>query len=79
MARTIQNGIDDGSIRSDLDPMQTAVTLWGSTHGLIQLAAQKGEGLKQRHGISPDALVNDGLKFFGVGLTGGSLEDLSDE
>jgi AcrR family transcriptional regulator len=79
MARTIQNGIDDGSIRSDLDPMQTAVTLWGSTHGLIQLAAQKGEGLKQRHGISPDALVNDGLNFFGVGLTGGSLEDLSDE
>lgn len=79
MAQAIQNGIDDGSIRPDLDPMQTAVTLWGSTHGLIQLAAQKGDGLKQRHGISPEALVNDGLNFFGVGLTGDSPERSPDE
>jgi AcrR family transcriptional regulator len=77
MAQAIQNGIDDGSIRADLDPMQTAVTLWGSTHGLIQLAAQKGEGLEQRHGISPEALVNDGLNFFGVGLTGHPLDESS--
>ena len=75
MAEAIQNGIDDGSIRPGLDPMQTAITLWGSTHGLIQLAAKKGDGLEPRHGLSPNALVNDGLNFLGVALTGRPLDD----
>ena len=70
MAEAIQHGIDDGSIRDDLDPMQTAVMLWGSTHGLIQLAANKGTGLERRHGLSPDSLVDGGLAFLGAALEG---------
>ena len=70
MAEAIQHGIDDGSIRADLDPMQTAVMLWGSTHGLIQLAANKGTGLERRHGLSPDSLVDGGLAFLGAALEG---------
>jgi AcrR family transcriptional regulator len=68
MAEAIRNGIDDGSMRSDLDPLQTAMTLWGSTHGLIQLAANKGEGLKQRYDLAPEHLVEEGLNFLGVAL-----------
>lgn len=79
MAEAIQNGIDDGSIRADLDPMQTAVTLWGSTHGLIQLAANKGTGLERRHGLSPDSLVNGGLAFLGVALAGQPLNGADEE
>jgi AcrR family transcriptional regulator len=78
MADAIQTGIDDGSIRSGLDPMQTAVTLWGGTHGLIQLAAKKGGGLERRYGISADALVDEGLGFLGVALAGRPLEADSD-
>ncbi len=70
MADAIQNGIDDDSIRADLDPMQTAVTLWGCTHGLIQLAANKGTGLEQRYELSSAALVDEGLSFLGVSLAG---------
>lgn len=68
MAEAIQNGIDDGSIRPNLPPMQTAVTLWGCTHGLIQLAANKGTGLEERYQVPPDALVDGGLGFLGVSL-----------
>jgi AcrR family transcriptional regulator len=70
MTDTVQDGIDDGSIRPSLDPMQTAITLWGYTHGLIQLSAHKGPMLDRRHGIAPDALVANGLDFAGVALTG---------
>jgi hypothetical protein len=70
MTDTVQAGIDDGSIRPSLDPMQTAITLWGYTHGLIQLSAHKGPMLDRRHGIAPEALVANGLDFAGVALTG---------
>ena len=34
MAAAIREGIEDGSIREDIgDPMQTAICLWGCTHG----------------------------------------------
>jgi AcrR family transcriptional regulator len=68
MAEAIRNGIEDGSMRADLDPLQTAMTLWGSTHGLIQLAANKGDGLKQQYDLSPQHLVEGGLDFLGVAL-----------
>ena len=70
MTDTVQTGIDDGSIRSSLDPLQTAITLWGYTHGLIQLSAHKGPMLDRRHGITPDALVANGLDFAGIALVG---------
>jgi AcrR family transcriptional regulator len=74
MTRALKNGIDDGSIRPDLDPVRTALTLWGSTHGLIQLVANKGEGLEQRYGLSRDALIGEGLDFLGLALAGPAAE-----
>jgi AcrR family transcriptional regulator len=42
----IQAGINDGSLRKDIDdPMMMAVSLWAFTHGLIQLAMAKGSDL----------------------------------
>ncbi len=68
ISTAIRAGIDDGSIRQDLDPRQTAVTLWGATHGLIQLAANKGSGLEKRYNLDPGSLVNNGLDFLGRAL-----------
>ena len=70
MAEAIRNGIDDGSIRSNLDPRQTAVTLWGSMHGLIQLATNKAKGLEERYDLDPGSLVDNGLDFIGLALSG---------
>lgn len=41
--RALLNGVADGSIRKDLgNPLLMAMTLWGLTHGVIQLAQTKG-------------------------------------
>ncbi|WP_263787833.1 TetR/AcrR family transcriptional regulator [Salinibacter grassmerensis] len=77
MSTAIRAGIDDGSIHPDLDPRQTAVTLWGSTHGLIQLAANKGSGLEKRYNLDPGSLVDSGLDFLGRALADSSDEDSS--
>jgi TetR/AcrR family transcriptional regulator len=52
VVQAINNGIGDGSIRSDIgDPRMFAMTLWAFTHGIIQLATVKGSDLA-RHGIT---------------------------
>lgn len=77
MSTALRTGIDDGSIRSDLDPRETAVTLWGTTHGLIQLAATKGSGLEKRYGLDPSSVVDNGLNFLGRALTDRTEEERS--
>lgn len=38
----IQTGIEDGTIRNDIEePLMTATVLWGFTHGIIQIASSK--------------------------------------
>ncbi|MEM7052713.1 MAG: helix-turn-helix domain-containing protein [Acidobacteriota bacterium] len=57
VAEVINVGIRDGSIRDDIDPLTAAVHVWGQVHGLIQVAALKGEQLRQRKGIELDGLM----------------------
>ncbi|WP_103020795.1 TetR/AcrR family transcriptional regulator [Salinibacter altiplanensis] len=76
MSTAIRRGIDDGSIRSTLNPRQAALTLWGSTHGLIQLAATKGGGLEKQYGLDPGSLVDTGLDFLGRALADLPAKDL---
>lgn len=41
VAETVRTGIQDGSIRNDIDPLQAAIILWGQTTGMIQVLALK--------------------------------------
>lgn len=52
-AEAIQCGIDDGTIRADIDPKKAAIVLWGQTNGILQLILNKG-----KH-------TNDMIKQFG--------------
>lgn len=79
MNEAIRHGIEDGTIRPDLDPSQTAVMLWSCTHGLIQMAATKGTDLKQRQDLAPETLVEGGLQFLGVALAGRPPSDFYDD
>jgi len=36
-AQALSRGIADGSIRPDIDPLKTAIILWGQTTGILQL------------------------------------------
>jgi AcrR family transcriptional regulator len=56
-AAAIEVGIEDGTIRPDLDPLKTALTLYGLSTGLLQVVALKGRMIKENHRVNPDDLV----------------------
>lgn len=70
MTDAIQQGIDDGTMRPDLDPKETAFTLWGYTHGLIQLISNKSRSLEHRHGVRTETLFERGIDLLGGALAG---------
>ena len=53
-AETIQIGVNDGSVRQDIDPNLTAILLWGMSSGIIQLLSTKGKHLKEKHHLAID-------------------------
>lgn len=70
--RSLHQGMRDGSLRTDLDdPMLVAMTLWGFTHGIIQIAQTKGEFLSEA-GVAVDALLRHGLDLALRGLRPGA-------
>jgi AcrR family transcriptional regulator len=59
----IQAGIQDGSIRKDIDPFKTAIILWGQTTGMIQLVTSKGKHLEKHHGFPMGPVVEEAFRF----------------
>jgi len=57
VARSIQTGIDDGTIRSDLDPMNTATVLWAHSTGMISIISVRGEHLKEQHNLKVEDVM----------------------
>lgn len=68
VAQSVANGMQDGTMRTDLDPVKTAVVLWGMASGMIQLVARKAEMLQQRCQISPDQFMGGFFDFVRSGL-----------
>lgn len=61
MVECIERGIADGSIRPDIgSPILISFTLWGFLHGIIQIAATKGQVLTE-HAISSQQLIDQAL------------------
>jgi len=54
----VQFGIDDGTIRPDIDPKKTALTLYGLATGLLQIISIKGKLIRQDHHVNPDELID---------------------
>ncbi len=59
----IESGIKDGSIRENLDPVKTAVLLWGETTGILMLIKYKGKLLKQNLNLSEEELISYFFEF----------------
>lgn len=57
VAQAVANGIEDRSIRRDVDPMQTSVLLWATCSGMIQLLARKADYLSERCGTTADGFM----------------------
>lgn len=61
IASTLEVGIGDGSIRTDVgQPPAVAIALWGFLHGAIQFASSKANLVGSR-GVSIKSLLDQGL------------------
>jgi AcrR family transcriptional regulator len=56
-ARAVETGIGDGSLRGDLEPMKTAMTLYGVSVGVLQAVTTKREMIHRCHGLEPQDVV----------------------
>jgi AcrR family transcriptional regulator len=63
VAESIRQGIADGSLRPDLDPMRTAILLWAQTDGVIRIIARKCEHMKEFANLDLDGLIEDFYMF----------------
>jgi AcrR family transcriptional regulator len=54
---TIEDGIKDGSISPDLDPLKLSLALWGQATGIMQIISNKRVVIEEIMGINPDSLV----------------------
>ncbi|HET6566893.1 MAG TPA: TetR/AcrR family transcriptional regulator [Rhodothermales bacterium] len=61
VADAIRLGVEDHTIRDDLDPMEAAVMLWGQMHGIIQVAVLKK--IQERYQLDFDALIRFSFDF----------------
>jgi TetR/AcrR family transcriptional regulator len=63
VATGVRNGIDDGTLRSDLDPMKTAVLLWAQSSGVLRVVATDADKLREVHAIDPSDLMETFFDF----------------
>jgi AcrR family transcriptional regulator len=54
----LRAGIDDGSVRRDIDPVKMAILLWGQTTGVLQNNHRKCRAIEQAFGVECEEIVN---------------------
>lgn len=62
--QAINAGIQDGTIRPDIDPVKTAIILWGQNSGLIQLISLRGNHLLAGLGITAEDTIHYSFKLY---------------
>ena len=63
LVEAIQSGINDGTIRSNLDPLKTAFLLQGVSSGIIHLIARETNHIKKLEGFEPEELMETFFDF----------------
>lgn len=58
VAKAIEIGIEDGSIKKELDPFYTATVLWAHSTGMINIMSIRGEHLKNVHGLDIEKVID---------------------
>ena len=59
VAGAVQSGIEDGSIRSDADPVRTALTLYATSTGMLQITVLKGNKIREEFDVDPATVVEN--------------------
>ncbi len=61
VAQAVATGIEDGTIRSDLDPLSTAITLWGQSTGILQIVHSHGSFFHEHYKINNEQLIQSAM------------------
>lgn len=59
----LQQGVEEGSIRKDLDLLNTALILWSSTIGVFNVAKKKANYIKYYHHRNSEELIPEALEL----------------
>ncbi|KAA3609802.1 MAG: TetR/AcrR family transcriptional regulator [Calditrichaeota bacterium] len=68
VVEAVQEGINDESIRSDLDPLQVATVMWAHCTGIITVISQRGSHIEEQHGVKVNDLVELSFEMIGRSL-----------
>ncbi len=68
MQGIIAEGITDGSINSELDPVKLSMVLWAHSSGIMNLIQMKGDLLKHISGVDKESIMNYSLEVIGMYL-----------
>ncbi len=58
LVQAIMTGINDETIRRDVDPLKAAICLWGQSTGVIQIATLKEAMILAKHQIKPEEIID---------------------
>lgn len=72
VAQAVAQGVEDGSIRSDIEPVKIAFLLWSQSNGIFQMLSSKWAHIQERHnGLSfqsEEEVVACAFKLIQAGL-----------
>ena len=63
--RCFEEGVKDGSIRGDIDPVRSALYVVSVTTGMLELLSQSGNTLGKAFGVEAEEFVSYSLKMIG--------------
>lgn len=72
--QALRTGIEDGTVRPDIDPETTALLLWAQSDGVINLIHGAGEHLNECHDVEPDELMEKSFALLRLALTPEGVE-----
>lgn len=72
IVRALQIGIQDGSVKDDINPQELGLIIWGASRGVMDMALlkQKRSGLEFMNEVEFDtgSLVSNFIKIIGTGI-----------
>ena len=70
VVQAIQVGIDDGTVRQDVVPLELAIQLWATSTGLIQMYHTKRDELAAlQEGLDMENVVKSYYQLIGRAIT----------
>ncbi len=63
LVESIERGIKDGSVSKELDPVKTAIILWGEITGMLMVASMKKSILEKKFNVTAEEILEEYLKY----------------